>query len=138
MLSMICEYDVYAATNTGLTRNQRMHSVYRDELLSQGVGNALVVNTGTWDTADGFTSLRDAADYLSKSLTNDAPPVRGHANLERRMSQDCRSPLYCVDFGHESTVDDACFVKDLVTGQCQHESCVRQGYTYPFQLGWPL
>jgi hypothetical protein len=77
-----------------------MHAVYRDEFLSQGVRNALVVNTRTRDTANGFTVLRDAADYLGKSLTNNTPPVCSHANLESRVSQDCGRPLDCVNLGH--------------------------------------
>ena len=74
-----------------------------------------MVNTRTRNTADGFASLRDAPDCLSESFTNDTPPVRGHANLQSRVSQDRWSPLDCVNFGHESTVDDACFVEDLIT-----------------------
>ena len=78
---MKCEYSAYTAAKTEPTRNQRMHSVYRNELLSQGVGNTLVVNTRARDAADGFASLRDAADYFGQSLTNYTPPVCGHANL---------------------------------------------------------
>lgn len=51
------------------------------------------------------------------------------------MSQDCWSPFDCVDLGHQSTVDDACLVKDLITAQGQYESSVGHRNTYPVQLG---
>ena len=40
-----------------LTRNQGMHSVNRDELLGQRVGNPLVVNTRAWNATYGLTGL---------------------------------------------------------------------------------
>ena len=81
MLSRMGEHTDPTAAETELTWNQRMHAIHRDELLSQGVWNALMVNTRAGDTANGFASLRDAADYFGQSLTNYTPPVCGHANL---------------------------------------------------------
>jgi hypothetical protein len=139
MLSAICEYKGRtAAERSGRTWDQRMHAVNGDELLGEGVGNALVVNTRTRYAANGFTSLRNASDCFGQSLTNDTPPVCTHANLEGRMSQDRWSPLDCVDLGHESTVDNACFVEDLITVNRQHALYTGHGCTYPVQLGWPL
>jgi len=97
-----------------------------------------MVNARTRNPADGFTSLRDTADCLGKSLTNNAPPVCAHANLKSRMSQDRWGPLDCVDLSHKSTVDDARFVKNLITAQRQHLSSIDCECTYPVQLGWPL
>jgi hypothetical protein len=78
-----------------------------------------MVNARTRDPADGFASLRNASDCLGKSLTNDAPPVCAHSNLESRMSQDRWSPFDRVDLGHQSTVDNARLVEDLITAKCQ-------------------
>ena len=112
-----------------------MHAVDGDELLGERVRNALVVNTTSRNSADGFAGLRDASDRLGKSLTNDTPPVCAHANLKSRVSQDRWSPLDCMDLGHESTVDNACFVEDLITAEGQYESSVGHRNTHPVQLG---
>ena len=135
MLSAMCKYSKNTGAKLQRTWNQRMHAVHRDELLSQGIRNALVVNTRTRDPADRFASLRDASYCLGKSLTDDTPPVCTHANLKSRMGQDRWCPLDCMDLGHEGAVDNACFVEDLITAESQYGSSVGHRDTHPVQLG---
>jgi len=115
-----------------------MHAVNRNKLLGKGVWNGLMVNARTGNPADGFASLRNASDCLGKSLTNDAPPVCAHGDLKSRMSQDRWSPLNRMDLGHQSTIDNARLVEDLITAKCQLLSNVGHGCTHPVQLGCPL
>lgn len=57
----------------GLTWNQRMHAIDRDELLGQRIGNALVVDSGARDPADGLACFRDTANCFGELFTDDAP-----------------------------------------------------------------
>lgn len=115
MLSEIHQLGVLDTVSSELTWNQRVHAVHRDELFGQRVGNTLVVHTRAWDSADGFTGLRDASDCLGQRLADDTPPICMHSNLQSRVSEDGWGPFHCVDLCHESTVDNACLVEDLIT-----------------------
>jgi hypothetical protein len=83
-----------------------------------------MVNTGARNPTNGFASLRDTSDCLSESFTNNSPPVRTHGDLKSRMSQDRWGPLDRMDLGHESTVDNACLVEDLITASRQLTSTI--------------
>jgi hypothetical protein len=115
-----------------------VHAVDGDEFFGQGIGGAVLLDSATWDAADDFARLGDAAEHLGELLADDAPPVGTHSDFQGGMREDGWRPFDCVDLGHESAVYQAGFVKDLVsredTVSCfspRHQTSI--GATYPDQ-----
>ena len=86
--------------------HQRVQPVDRDELLGQAVVDAVVIDAAQRHAGERLV-LADAADRAMQALGLEAPPVRLHADLERRMRQDRRRPFDGVDLRHQRGVDHA-------------------------------
>lgn len=58
----------------GLTWYKRVHAVYGYKFFGERIWDALVVNSRTWDSADGFACFGDSAYDLVESFSCDTPP----------------------------------------------------------------
>ncbi len=97
------------------TRNKSVHSVNRNEFFGEGIRDVIVVDSGSRDATDNLTRLRDAAERLSYLFAYKTPPVGVESNLDCRMMQNGWRPFYGMDLCHQSDVDKASSVKQLIT-----------------------
>src|SRR5262249_31009029 len=77
------------STKHDLVRQQRVHTIDRNKFFRERKGYVLMVLRRTWNSAEHLTTP-DAPDKFAEPLAGHTPPIRPHAELERRMSENCR------------------------------------------------